>query len=330
MGDHARPGGPPAPSCPGEDMQTLAQPVHRPRRSRQQQGWKPKVPGFEVQRLIGQGAGSLIYRARDLKSGKVVAIKHVSEQALAGRPARQNFAGARNGSWSSECRSYYDQLRTEYRVCRRLARTPLAGHLPEVYRLRARRGPWLNLLGYDLLLEYVPGMTLKEDREFPLAVLLRFYYQSARILYALHGMGLLHADLKPQHLIVTPAGRLKLLDFGQCRCPRDGQARRQGTPDYMAPEQLSGRQVDERTDVYGLGATFYWVLTGRSNRPALSVPGSMDFAISFSDRAQSLREDHPEIPPALERLVLDSCQPRAADRPGSMREVLERLEPLLS
>ena len=155
--------------------------------------------------------------------------------------------------------------------------------------------------------------------------------QAAKILYAIHGIGYLHADLKPQHMIITPEKQLKLLDFGQCRKPRQTHARQQGTPDYMAPEQFNGHLVDVQTDIYCLGASFYWILSGKSNRPAMSMggAGAGDLTVGFAGRARSLREDNPSVPEPLDRLVVESCNPRMEERPASMREVIERLELLL-
>ena len=95
----------------------------------------------------------------------------------------------------------------------------------------------------------------------------------------------------------------------------------------MAPEQLKGRKVDQRTDIYGLGASFYWILTGQSNRPAMAAAGQADsgFTVSYNGRATSIREQNPQVPVALEQIILDSCEPLAEKRPSSMREVMERL-----
>jgi serine/threonine-protein kinase len=180
-------------------------------------------------------------------------------------------------------------------------------------------------------MEYVPGPTLREKRDYSVPEITTFYYQVARVLYAMHCVGWLHCDVKPQHLIVTPDKEVKLLDFGQSRKPRDGLYILQGTPDYMAPEQL-GQAVDQRTDVYGLGASFYWVLTGESNRPAMAMVGASlnsGFSVGFNSRAKSVREQNPAVPEPLERLILDSCDPNPCDRPGSMREIIERLERIL-
>ena len=297
---------------------------------------KPIVRGYEIHEVIGKGAGSKIYRATQVKTGREVAIKHVTESVIRQRLADTGEYKPHRYHGPIDYASYYSQLKLEYDVCQRLARTPVRKYAPEVFKLRPVRKYLALTKGYDLIMEYVPGVTLREERDYSVTKIINFYYQAARLLYALHGIGLLHCDLKPQHLIVTPDDRIKLLDYGQVRKARDDQSRLQGTPDYMAPEQMKGMIVDERTDVYSLGATFYWILTGKSNRPAMSMAGASvgsgsgpGFTVGYNERAKSIREENPSVPEALERLILDSCQPRNIERPGSMREVVERLELLL-
>lgn len=289
----------------------------------------PRVRGHEVHEVIGKGAGSNIYRATQARTGQEVAIKHVTRDVIRKRLSDTGEQRAYRYQGKIDYASFYDQLKLEHRVCRRLAKTPVRRYVPEVFTLRPVRSLLMRTEGYNLFMEYVPGSTLREKRDYSIPEICTFYYQTARILYALHGMGLLHCDLKPQHFVITPEGRLKLLDYGQCRELGDKEARLQGTPDYMAPEQLKGRKVDQMTDIYGLGASFYWILTGQSNRPAMVAGGQAisesGFTVSYSGRATSIRERNPQVPVALEQLILDSCEPEAEKRPASMREVMERL-----
>jgi len=104
----------------------------------------------------------------------------------------------------------------------------------------------------------------------------------------------------------------------------------QGTVDFMAPEQAKGRPVDVRTDIYGLGATFYWVLTGEMNRPALSgMGGGVGFTVGFAGRAKSVRDINPQCPQGLEDLILSSCERRPEKRPPSMNDIVGRLDIML-
>lgn len=288
---------------------------------------KPALSGFEIHEIIGVGAGSKIYRATRVKSGKEVAIKHVTQDVIKQRLAETGEYKPHRNNAPIDYNSFYSQLKVEYDILQRLAKTAIRSLVPEVYSLSAVRQYLVRTVGYNLVMEYVPGPTLREKRDYPVPLIAKFYVDAARILYALHGIGLLHSDLKPQHFVILPAQQLKLLDFGQVRKARETENRRQGTPDYMAPEQLKGGYVDERTDVYCLGASFYWILTGKSNRPAMAMAGGgLGLTVGYSGRARSIREENPEVPEGLEKLVLDSCEPKPEKRPASMREVVERLE----
>jgi serine/threonine-protein kinase len=160
--------------------------------------------------------------------------------------------------------------------------------------------------------------------------LVRFYREAASALAFLHAHRVLHADMKPHHIFITDQGHVKILDFGQSRFFSDPPGRVQGTVDFMAPEQAKGRPVDVRTDVYGLGATMYFVLTGQNNRPALSgMGGGVGFTVGYAGRADSVTDKNPECPPALEELILKSCERRPTKRPASMNDVVARLDVIL-
>jgi len=293
---------------------------------------KPEVSGYELHEILGKGAGSKVYRATRNRSDGQVAIKHVTVESIHQRLTDSGDYKPYRHNDKIDYRSFYHQVRLEYGVCQRLAKTRVSRFVPEVYSLKSVRRLGLLLRGYNLVMEYVPGQSLREKRDYSIPEIGTFYHQTAMALYAMHSVGWLHCDVKPQHLIVTPKREIKLIDFGQCRRPRDGKVKLQGTPDYMAPEQLKGETVDERTDIYGLGATFYWALTGHSNRPSMAMVGaslSSGFSVGYDIRAKSVREQNPSVPEAFERLILDSCEPDPSNRPASMREVVERLERIL-
>lgn len=290
---------------------------------------KPELGRYEIHEILGKGAGSKIFRATDSRDGREVAIKHVTEETIHERLADVGEYKPHRNNKPIDYTSFFDQLKLEYEVCRGLSKTPVRNYVPEVYALKTVRKYGFLTAGYDLIMEYIPGPTLREERDYPIKDIVKFYYQTARILYGMHSIGWLHCDLKPQHLVVSAERSIKLLDFGQCRKPWDGARRMQGTPDYMAPEQLKGCEVDESTDIYSLGASMYWILTGKSNRPAMAGASvGAGFHVGYGERAQSIREENPAVPEPLERLILDSCEPKAIDRPISMREVMERLDRL--
>jgi len=139
----------------------------------------------------------------------------------------------------------------------------------------------------------------------------------------------IHRDIKPQNLIVAPSGMLKVMDFGIARLAKQTEGMTQvgmavGTPEYMAPEQLLGAEVDFRADLYATGAVLFESLTGRP-------PFVADSPISLV--ARTLKEAPPapsslnaDVPAPLEALILRSLSKDPADRPQSALLLFEELD----
>ena len=120
-------------------------------------------------------------------------------------------------------------------------------------------------------------------------------------------------------------GMVKLIDFGQS-CPIGTvKDRIQGTPDYIAPEQVQRQPITPRTDVFNLGATMYWVLT-RRHIPTMIPKGEPGTVVKSDNTCPAPREINPQVPPALSGLVVGCVQARPNDRPESMEQVCSRLE----
>ncbi|MEI7837783.1 MAG: protein kinase, partial [Planctomycetota bacterium] len=136
--------------------------------------------------------------------------------------------------------------------------------------------------------------------------------------------GFVHADMKPNNVVVAQGGEVKVIDFGQSCRIGTVKDRIQGTPDFIAPEQVHRRPLDARTDVYNFGATLYWTLTGRAVPSLLpnedSVLPSSQPAVLPPDKLNE------KIPPSLTKLILDCIEIHPARRPSSMNEVVSRLE----
>jgi serine/threonine-protein kinase len=177
------------------------------------------------------------------------------------------------------------------------------------------------------VMEHVEGETLAQlvaregrlrpERAVALAV------QAARGLEAAHGAGLVHRDVKPHNLLLGADGVLKVTDFGIARAQEGTQLTAAGTvlgtAGYVAPEQLAGGPVTVASDVYGLGAVVYELLTGRPPRSATTLAGL---------GAEPIRPPGtlaPGIPPALEAVVLRCLADEPADRPQSAGELAAEL-----
>jgi serine/threonine protein kinase len=127
---------------------------------------------------------------------------------------------------------------------------------------------------YYLTMEYVEGTSLKQlivsRGKLPVAVALTVGKQLCRALEVAHAEGVIHRDIKPQNIVVEPSGFLKVMDFGIARLanPPQGKGLTEagmsiGTPDYMSPEQLSGGELDQRSDLYAAGVVLFECVTGR-------------------------------------------------------------------
>jgi serine/threonine protein kinase len=172
-----------------------------------------------------------------------------------------------------------------------------------------------------LSMEYVDGETLwsrvKTKGPLPVPQAREILSAIAAGVAAAHSAGVVHRDLKPQNVILGNGGRIvKVIDFGLAKSSfQAGQTATgiiQGTPEYMAPEQVRGMACDSRTDVYALGATAYYALTGRP-----PFQGDTPIAIGFAqvhDKARAPRELRPEIPANLEAAIL-----RALDKDPAAR-----------
>jgi serine/threonine protein kinase len=184
-------------------------------------------------------------------------------------------------------------------------------------------------------MEYVEGLTVREllDNRGTLGVesTLAIGTQLAESLSVAHATGVIHRDIKPQNLLLDAGGVLKVMDFGVARLAESTARHTQaglivGTPAYMSPEQLTGDEVDARSDLYAVGAVLFELLTGR-----LPLEGPTVMALF----AKVLSEDPPRpgslaggVPPALDDLVLRLLAKRPEDRVPSAAVLLEQLQAL--
>jgi serine/threonine protein kinase len=246
-------------------------------------GW-PTLPGYEIMAELGRGGMALVYKARDLRRRRLVAIK-VSDPGLAG-----------DGEIVA-------RFRQEQFLAVRLAHPNLVA---------ACDAGQVEGLPY-LVLELVEGHSLarivRQRGPLPVAEACEVARQAALGLQHLHEQGLVHRDVKPSNLMLTPPGRVKVLDLGLARdLHPSGVAERftspgqtLGTPDYMAPEQcVDPHAVDGRADVYGLGCTLYELLAGR---PPFAGPGYGSAFQKMRAHVEApvprIRERRPDVPERL-------------------------------
>ncbi|MGN6547336.1 MAG: serine/threonine protein kinase [Aureliella sp.] len=188
-----------------------------------------------------------------------------------------------------------------------------------------------------IVMEYVDGLDLqsmvKKKGPLPFAQVADFIAQAARGLQHAHDIGMIHRDVKPANLLVNSQGKIKLLDLGLALFSDDSQASLTmdfndnvlGTADYLAPEQaLNSHRVDHRADIYGLGCTMYYLLTGSAPFPEGSI--AQRIAKHQSTMPTEIRKLRPDCPGELEGICVKMIQKDPKFRYGTANMVADVLE----
>jgi serine/threonine protein kinase len=166
---------------------------------------------------------------------------------------------------------------------------------------------------YFISMEFVRGYTLSElmdeapDRRMPARAAVGIGRQICRGLQAAHEQGIIHRDIKPQNVLIDAKGEVKLMDFGVARMTEAAEAMTQagliiGTPHYMSPEQVQGKQLDPRTDVYAMGVLLYEVLVGKRPFESTSLTGILTAHIM--EKPKPLLDARPEIGREVSAIVM--------------------------
>jgi eukaryotic-like serine/threonine-protein kinase len=184
-----------------------------------------------------------------------------------------------------------------------------------------------------LVMEYVEGALLQDlvQKFGPFSPERAAHYiaQTATGLQHIHESGLVHRDIKPENLIVDRAGTVKILDLGLARFQDSEEVLTRGvlgTPDYLSPEQCrDSHNVDIRGDIYSLGGTLYYLLSGRPPFPEGTI--AQKLAYHQTKQPRSIRADRPDVPAELEMVVATMMGKDPADRYQTPIEVVEALSP---
>lgn len=262
------------------------------------------VEGYRVMAELGRGAASVIYLIQDPKTKQIWALKHV---------ARETEKDAR----------FLEQTEQEYDIASKLDHPAIR----RVERLVKKKSGLLTVSELYLVMELVDGTSVDRNPPKTFEQAADIFEQVARGMAYMHAKGFVHADMKPNNIIVDAHGKAKIIDLGQS-CPTNTVKKRiQGTPDYIAPEQVHRRPITEKTDIYNLGASMYWALTRQFVPTALakgdSLVGSLDDELM--ERPKPTIEFNPRVPELFDRLIMQCVEIEPAKRPDSMTEVAERL-----
>jgi eukaryotic-like serine/threonine-protein kinase len=259
-----------------------------------------EMMGYEVLDTLGYGARSTIYQVQD-KKGQVYALKRVIRQ-------------------TSHDDRFLEQAIREYRTARRMEHPALR----RCFRL-IRSRQVIRVTEVYVLMELVTGQTLEQNRPRDLIDLCYIFKEVAQGLQAMHDAGFVHADIKPNNIMVTDQGHVKIIDFGQSCKAGHVKERIQGTPDYIAPEQVKRKQITPATDIFNLGATLYWLLTNQ-HIPTLIPKGKVGVTLKTERKAMLPEEINPDVPPALSSLVMHCVLTNPEKRPPGMKHVQDRLD----
>ncbi len=258
------------------------------------------IGGFTIQKRIGTGARSTIYLATNDENGTEVALKRVIFQ----RP---------------EDHRIFEQVETEYKVARRIDHP----YVRKCYKLKKIRSMF-KVTEMLLSMEYFDGRNLEDCPPLSLGDVLLVFRMVATALNAMHQHGYVHCDVKPNNVLMSKSGSIKIIDLGQSCKIGTVKRRIQGTPDYIAPEQVRRKPLGPRTDIFNLGATMYWALTGK-HVPTL-IPKKNQFGIPVTEPRRAPNEIKKKIPANVSNLVMDCIEDDPAKRPRNMMAVISRLD----
>ena len=265
-----------------------------------------RIGHFDVMRVLGRGGMGVVLEAFDSKLQRHVAIKVLDGESSHDELARQRF-----------CR--------EARAAASIAHENVVA-VHQVERICEAGVPYL-------VMQLVTGETLEQrllrEKKVPIEEAVRIGMQAARGLAAAHAQGLIHRDIKPGNILLeAPSGRVKLTDFGLARVSEDVRLTRtgfvSGTPLYMSPEQALGKEADQRSDLFSLGAILYEMLAGE---PPFQGSSALAILRQITEvRHRPLRDLNPEVPEWLAELVDELLAKNPDDRYQTATDLAEVLE----
>lgn len=248
---------------------------------------------YRILNKIGQGGMSVVYLAINERANKTWAVKEVRKDGV------------------MDSKAVEQQLVVETNILMNLKHK----YLPSIVDVIEDDASFI------MVMDYVEGLPLNDKLKSgalnPEDVV-TWSVQLAQVLYYLHSQTppIIYRDMKPANVMLKPDGDITLIDFGAARKFKEGNLEDTtsfGSPQYAAPEQFAGRQTDERTDIYGLGATMYHLLTG------IAPPGGV-FPVP------SIRETDPSLPAGLDSIINKCTQPDPERRYQNANELIYDLE----
>jgi serine/threonine-protein kinase len=258
---------------------------------------------YDVVDKLGEGARSTIYLVQDPETGRKFALKHVK------RDEQKDIR-------------FIEQMEQEFEISRQFNHP----NLRRTYDLKIAKTLLLKVNEAYLVMELVDGKALDVYLPPDLLDILEAFTQAAQGLKYMHGLGFVHCDIKPNNILRNDAGLVKVIDYGQSCKIGTIKERIQGTPDYIAPEQVARRPVTIQTDVFNLGATLYWAVAGKTIPTLYTTSKKGENSLLSDDLITQPVQHNPQLPQAVNKLVMDMIATNPRKRPDDMDEVIRRLE----
>jgi eukaryotic-like serine/threonine-protein kinase len=266
-----------------------------------------KIGKFTILDTLGSGAHSSILHIRRADDDQEYALKLVPIE-------------------DKDDLKYLEQAKHEFRVGQMLNHP----NLVKVFGFETDSGWFSGPKKAKLLIEFVPGKTMDKIPLLRMAKLVRVFERIADGLTHMHKQGVYHADMKPNNLIYERGTQVKVIDYGLAWIKGEAKNRVQGTPEYMAPETVEHKLINDRTDIYNFGVTMYrlttlqlppcWVAIGEDSLPMTSQV--------FKEQLRPVRSINPLVPEGLADLIHLCLQPNALKRPERMSQLQGRLDEL--
>lgn len=263
---------------------------------------------YMIESIIGRGGMGVVYRATDTQLDETVAIKTLPGDAMSRSPEE------------------LERFKREIRLARKIT-----------HRNVLRTFDYGEAHGvYFISMEFVRGYTLwelmEEQTQIAPRLAMSVSRQICRGLQAAHEEGIIHRDIKPQNVLVDQKGQAKLMDFGIARMAETKEAMTSaglivGTPHYMSPEQVQGKTLDARSDVYSMGVMIYEMLCGAKPFDSTSLTGVLTAHIM--EKPKPPIEIRPEIGAEINRIVMKCLEKEASKRyadAGALLNDLDRLQ----
>jgi len=268
----------------------------------------PKTIGrYEILEEVGRGAMGAVYKARDPRIGRIVALKTVAFSFPLGPGEEEEFL-----------KRFYHEAQIAGRL-----NHPNIVTIYDVGEKRAEGEAYIAM-------EFVTGTSLHGllagGGRLPLTQVADVMAQLAQALDYAHENGVVHRDIKPANIILTEAGQAKILDFGIARLAAGGLTRPGrffGTPNYMAPEQVTGLDVDGRADQFSLGVILYQLLTGERPFVGESVT-AISYQVVNVDPPPATKLN-PSLLPSFDRILRKALSKRSSERYPRCVDLAEKL-----